>query len=151
MEKVAAVLEEFCTFPVVEKSELLRRTVFSFVVGNEDMHLKNFSIIIRDEKVGLSPAYDLLNSTILLGNPNEELALPVRGRKSHLSKADIIDYFAKECLGLMEGAVKDILDTFEDAIHTWEGMINKSFLPDDLKEKYRQVVSDRMDRLGMTF
>jgi serine/threonine-protein kinase HipA len=85
MEKVSKVLE-MCTFPALEKAKLFRRTIFSFLVGNEDMHLKNFSLISRDEKHELSPAYDLLNSTLAMGGgAREELALPLNGKKSKLT------------------------------------------------------------------
>ena len=73
MEQVAKTLD-YCTFPIVEGRELFRRTVFCFLAGNEDMHLKNFSLLTRDGKTTLSPAYDLLSSSLVLSNP-EELAL----------------------------------------------------------------------------
>jgi hypothetical protein len=88
MEKVAAVVEQFCTFPAIERVKLLERTLFSFLTGNEDMHLKNFSLITRQGRVGLAPAYDFLNTTIALKHAREELALPLRG-KNHGSRAVI--------------------------------------------------------------
>ena len=72
---------------------------------NEDMHLKNFSVIRHDLKVELSPAYDLLNSTIILDS-QEELALPLRGKKNKLTKDDFLVYFAKECLGLTQKSIR---------------------------------------------
>lgn len=81
MEKVAAIIESFCTFPKIEFVKLFKLTLFNFLIGNEDMHLKNFSLITRGSKVSLSPAYDLLNSTIAQKNAEEEIALPIRGRK----------------------------------------------------------------------
>jgi serine/threonine-protein kinase HipA len=64
MEKVAGLIEQFCTFPALERVRLFERTLFSFMVGNEDMHLKNFSLITRHQKVELAPAYDFLNTTL---------------------------------------------------------------------------------------
>jgi serine/threonine-protein kinase HipA len=90
MEKVAGVIEQFCTFPAVERVKLLERTLFSFLVGNEDMHLKNFSLITRDQKVELAPAYDLLNTTIALKNARGNLALPLKGKKSWLARHDFL-------------------------------------------------------------
>ncbi|MDP6179451.1 MAG: HipA domain-containing protein, partial [Desulfatiglandales bacterium] len=58
-------------------------TSFNYFVGNEDMPLKNFTVIRSDLKVELSPAYGLLNSTIIL-NSQEELALPLGGKKNKL-------------------------------------------------------------------
>jgi serine/threonine-protein kinase HipA len=74
MEKVAGVIETYCTFPAIERIKLFERTLFSFLVGNEDMHLKNFSLITRNQKVELAPAYDFLNTTIALQNAKEEMA-----------------------------------------------------------------------------
>jgi serine/threonine-protein kinase HipA len=65
MEEVISVIEKFCTFPAIEKSKLFTLILFNFLVGNEDMHLKNFSVIRRALKVELSPSYDLLNLTII--------------------------------------------------------------------------------------
>lgn len=72
MEKVIEVIAQFCTFPAIEFVKLFKLTLFNFLVGNEDMHLKNFSLISRDKKVMLSPAYDLLNTTIAQKNTKEE-------------------------------------------------------------------------------
>jgi serine/threonine-protein kinase HipA len=81
MEKLVPVIEEFCTFPVVEKVEFFKRIVFCFVTGNKDMHLKNFSLITKDGKTTLAPAYDLLNSSIAIKSPEEEIALTLKGKK----------------------------------------------------------------------
>ena len=62
LEKVAQVVEKFSTFPAIEKPKLAKRLLFCFLTGNEDMHLKNFSLWMRDGVVSLSPAYDLLNT-----------------------------------------------------------------------------------------
>lgn len=64
MERLVNVLDTYCTFPAVEKVSLFKRCLFNFVVGNEDMHVKNFSLITRDGKVGLAPAYDYLSTTV---------------------------------------------------------------------------------------
>ncbi len=77
MEKVVKLIDDYCTFPMVEKMKLFRRVLFCWLTGNEDMHLKNFSLIHRNDKIELSPAYDLLNTTIILANPVEEMALPL--------------------------------------------------------------------------
>ena len=87
MENIVKVIKEFCTFPAVENTELLKRTLFSYLVGNEDMHLKNFSLITTQEGITrLSPAYDLVSSKLVLKNSEEELALPIRGRRNRLKK-----------------------------------------------------------------
>ena len=64
------------------------------------MHLKNWSLLSRSGRVALSPAYDLLNTSIILKNPQEETALSIRGRKRNLNRSDLLDYLAVERCGL---------------------------------------------------
>jgi serine/threonine-protein kinase HipA len=104
MEQIIKLIEKFCTFPAIEKLKLFNLTLFNYLTGNEDMHLKNFSVIRRDVKVELSPAYDLLNSTIII-NSIEELALPLNGKKNKLKKNDFFKYFAKERLALTQKSI----------------------------------------------
>jgi len=97
MEKVAGLINKFCTFPAIEKLKLFKLVVFNYLIGNEDMHLKNFSIITDDGKVTLSPSYDLVNTTIEFTNkPDDEIALPLKGKKNKLSRNLLVDYFGME-------------------------------------------------------
>ena len=98
MEKIAAILDKHCTFPVIEKLKLFQLTLFNFLIGNEDMHLKNFSLIRRDSKIELSPAYDLLNTTIVLRGDVEEIALPIDDRKRNLTQQLFLKYYGGERL-----------------------------------------------------
>jgi serine/threonine-protein kinase HipA len=75
--------------------------LFAFITGNEDMHLKNFSLIEQDNIIKFSPAYDLLNTTISITNPIEEIALPIRGKKRNLKKSDLVQLI-KLCALLCE-------------------------------------------------
>jgi serine/threonine-protein kinase HipA len=146
MEKVAKVIEEFCTFPVLEKTKLLRLLLFCFLLGNEDMHLKNFSLIHRDDKIELSPAYDLLNSSIYMKDP-EDLALPVMGEKRKLSREHLLDYFAIERLALSPKIVLGILEEIFEASKQWDGIVDSSFLSFSLKEKYLSEIQRKKSRL----
>lgn len=143
MEKVADIIERYCTFPVVEKKVLFERTIFSFLVGNEDMHLKNFSLINLNGKIKLSPAYDLINTTIVLENPKEQLALPINGKKNKLIREDLIDYFGKERLNLNSKVLEQIKNNFESKLPEVKELINISFLPEKLKNRYLQLIEDR--------
>ncbi|MEZ4819933.1 MAG: HipA domain-containing protein [Bdellovibrionota bacterium] len=151
MEKVADIVDQFCSFPVLEKLKLFQRTLFSFMVGNEDMHLKNFSLIVRNDKTELSPAYDLLNSTLVIDNPKEELALPIRGKKNKLDRDDLIEYFAIKRLDLSKTICQEMLETFENIFPTWKVWIDRSFLPQDDKERYLSILKDRSQRLDVKF
>ena len=143
MENVAKLIEEFCTFPVIEKVKLFRLTLFSYLIGNEDMHLKNFSIINREAKIELSPAYDLLNSTIAIGNAQEELALPLSGEKKNLTRKIFMEYFGKERLGLQPKVVESILEDFHETIPQWTDLLEISFLSSAMKKKYFKIIEER--------
>jgi len=117
MEKVADLIDRFCTFPAIEKVKLFKLTIFNFLVGNEDQHLKNFSLITKDNKVTLTPFYDLINTTISLTNPVEEIALPIKDKKNNLNRNIFIEYWGKEKLQLnnkiIEQAINSISEKFE--------------------------------------
>ncbi|MBT3935306.1 MAG: HipA domain-containing protein, partial [Bacteroidetes bacterium] len=70
-EKLIKLIDNFCTFPYLEKVKFYKRFLFNFLTGNEDMHLKNYSLITRNDKVEFSPAYDFLNSSIVIGTDAE--------------------------------------------------------------------------------
>lgn len=149
MEKVAAVVDQFCTFPAIERVKLFERTLFSFLVGNEDMHLKNFSLITRNNKVELAPAYDFLNTTIALRVAKEEMALPIRGKKSNLSRNDLLNYFARERLQINDRILSDILSRFSAAMQDWGELLDHSFLSADAKQRFLDVLSERRSRMKL--
>lgn len=150
MEKVAGVLDQFCTFPLIEKQKLFRLTIFNFLCGNEDMHLKNFSLIRRNGKVEISPSYDLLNTTIAMSNPQEEFALTLAGRKSKITKENLIDYFGSERLGLTPIVIEKTLQEIENQKLKWYKQIQISFLSEEMKKKYVELMSLRWARIYTT-
>jgi serine/threonine-protein kinase HipA len=148
MEQVIGMIEEYCTFPVIEKRKLMQRVWFSFLTGNEDMHLKNWSLLSREGRVALSPAYDLLNSSIVLKNPQEETALPIRGRKRNLNRRDLLDYLAVERCGLPPDMMRSDLEALLLKAGTdWPTWINRSFLSEQKLEAYLNLVRERVARL----
>lgn len=149
MEQVADVIARYCTFPVIERVKLFERTLFSFLTGNEDMHLKNFSLISREGRVDLSPAYDLVNSTIALRKPKEELALPLHGKKSKLTRNDFFSYFAQERLQINGRILEKIMLRFKNAFPVWADLLAKSFLSAEMKAAYMKLVEERKARLGI--
>jgi serine/threonine-protein kinase HipA len=149
MERVAKVISDFCSFPKIEAVNLLRLTIFNFLVGNEDMHLKNFSLITRDPKIVLSPAYDLLNTTIAQKNTKEELALPLNGKKNNIKSADFLSYFAGQQLQLNKRVIDDLLATFSQTLPQWLELIDRSFLSKPMKEMYVKLLTERASRLGL--
>ena len=147
MEKVVNVIEEFCTFPAIEKADFFKRVLFCFITGNEDMHLKNFSVITKAGKTTLTPVYDFLNSSIAIKNPEEELALSLKGKMSNFKSKDLIDYYAKERLGLNEKIIDAILFDMNKNKSKWIELVEISFLSDGMKEKYLKLMKNRFDRI----
>ena len=150
MEKVAQAIDRYCTFPAVEKIKLFKLTLVNFLIGNEDMHVKNFSLMTREGKVALTPAYDIVNTTMVLSDPQEEIALPVKGKKRKLDAAILVDYFGRIRLGLNLKIVSSVLDELVQAMPAWERLIDLSFLSEIMKTKYRQLLKARSTRLFVT-
>jgi len=148
MEQIISLIEQFCTFPAIEKLKLFNLTLFNYLVGNEDMHLKNFSVIRRDLKVELSPAYDLLNTTIIL-NTREELALPLGGKKSKLKRDDFFVYFAKERLDLTRKSIEQTVRRIVKAFPRWTDLIQGCFLSDSMKTQYIDLLNERFSTLDL--
>ncbi len=144
MEKMVPVIEEFCSFPAIEKAEFFKRVIFCYVTGNEDMHLKNFSLITKRGMTTLTPAYDLLNSSIAIKNPDEEIALTLKGKKSNLKASDFIGYYAKERLQLNNKTIELILEQMQKVIPKWKELVEISFLSDDMKERYFNILESRL-------
>jgi serine/threonine-protein kinase HipA len=148
MEQVVGMIDRFCTFPVIEKRKLMQRVWFCFLTGNEDMHLKNWSLLSRAGRIALSPAYDLLNTSIVLKNPQEETALPVHGRKRKLTRHDLLDYLAVERCGLQPNLVQtDLEKLLVQAELEWPVWIQRSFLSEPKREAYVHLVRERVARL----
>ena len=148
MERVARVVEQFCTFPAIEKIRLFRLSLVNFLLGNEDMHIKNFSLITRQARIELSPAYDIVNTTIVLGDNAEEIALPLMGKKRKLDRSTWIDYFGVQRLGLNAKIIASVFDQIQNALPRWKTLIETSFLSADLKTAYTALVQNRWGRLN---
>lgn len=146
IETAIHVLERFCTFPALEKQKFFKLILFNFLIGNEDMHLKNYSLITIDGITKISPSYDLLNTSIVL-KTEEESALTLNGKKSNLKNRDLIDYLGKGRLSLSNKEIDKTLANFEAIIPKWNELIDVSFLSPQKKDEYKKVVISRKARL----
>lgn len=146
MEKIGKALDSYSQNKGLDKIFFFELTLFSFIVGNNDMHLKNFSMILRDNKWLLAPAYDLLNVVIVNPSDTEEMALTVNGKKNKLAKADF------EALGKNMGLTnKQISGVFDRMIfnkkHAVE-WIEKSFLSNTMRDKYLAKISENYQNIN---
>lgn len=149
LEKVVGLIDRFCTFPAIEKIVLFKLVLFGYLTGNDDMHLKNFSVITEDGRVRLSPCYDLVNTTIEYKKPEEEIALTLRGRKKNLTHHTLIDYFGMERCDLPAKSIDKVLETIVAAIPKWEELIDISFLSKGMKDKYLKLLRTRLGNLNI--
>ena len=148
MEQVIKIVEEFCTFPELEKIKLFKRTIFSYLVGNEDMHLKNFSVITKNGIVSLSPCYDFLNSAMAVKS-DEEMALPINGKKRNLTPDILFDYLGKQRLGLNDISISKVLSDLGNAIDNWIKTIDISFLPQEQKDQYKTLILSGAEKINL--
>jgi serine/threonine-protein kinase HipA len=106
--------------------------------------LKNFSLITRENKIELTPAYDILNSSIALVHPQEEIALPVMGKKQQLNRSILVDYFGGQRLGINDTVIHRVLGEIESALPAWFELIDRSFLTPEMKDKYKTLLQSRI-------
>lgn len=149
MEQVVTIIDTFCTFPLLEKLKLFRLIIFNVLVGNDDLHLKNLSLIRREGKVELTPVYDLVSNVLTAGSDERDLALPLDGKRSGLTRSAIVDYFGQQLLKLPPKVIEGILGEIGKAFEPWEKLIEASFLTDDLKTASRNLLSKRRNRFGL--
>lgn len=147
MEKAGAVITKYSS-PVAKTADTMNFfdiALFSFLVGNSDMHLKNFSIIKDEEnQYRLSPAYDLLSSTLAMPSDPEQMALHVHGKKNRIRKPDFISLGTH--IGLTETVIEKIIGKYDKwMLDQFEYFISISFLPDELKEKFIVLLRSRFN------
>ena len=141
----------FWFFMSPEKVKFFRRVIFNFICGNEDMHLKNYSLIALPKKgIRLAPAYDFLNSTMTymsLDRPLqkiEESALPLKGKKRKLTRRLWLDYYAIEKLQLLVDDAVKIIDELKFFFASSDQMIDSSFLNEQEKMLYKEIIRLRL-------
>lgn len=149
MEKVVGLIDTYCTFPAIDKFKLFKMVVFNYLVGNDDMHLKNYSIVTDGGQVRLSPCYDLINTTIEYKKPDEEIALPLMGKKKNLNRKMLVEYFGLERCELTPISVDKVLETITMAVPLWKELIGISFLSEKMKDKYQALLDARLKALDL--
>jgi serine/threonine-protein kinase HipA len=138
MERVGKALKQYSTDTLMDLYKYFELTVFCFLTGNNDMHLKNFSMIEKDGKWSLSPAYDLLN--VHLANPKdkEELALSLEGKKSKFTRHHFERFGAH--LGLNKKQINGVLDRSVKKQSMAKSLIKASFLSEEMQDDYWEIM-----------
>jgi serine/threonine-protein kinase HipA len=145
MEKIGKAINSYAENTLLDKLLFFELSVFCFLTGNNDMHLKNFSLIKSKSGWSLSPAYDLLNVSIVLPEDTEELALTISGKKRKL-KLEHFESFGKN-LGLTQKQVKSVFKRFLTNKLKAVKLIKESFLSEEMKHKYLSLMDERYSRM----
>lgn len=142
MEQVGKVLRQYSTNPGLDAVDLFNRTLFCYLIGNADMHLKNFSLWRPTEtEIILSPAYDLVATKIILPSDNEETALPINGKKKNLRQKDFNSF--ADSLGLVQKVRSNSYAQAQEALPKMLARLSQSLLTASMLKDFKCLIQDR--------
>lgn len=147
-EQIAKTIKVFSANPGFDIVNFYELLLFCFLTGNNDMHLKNFSLLKNLElQYNLCPAYDLVASELVVEGDDEELALSLNGKKRKLRKKDFS--IAMKTSGMNEKSIENVFKKFKKLPNVWHEFINKSFLNEKLKEVYHAMIEKKFKQIEL--
>ncbi len=141
------VFLHYSSAPLLDVINFWEIVVFSWLTGNADMHLKNFSLYQPKIDYMLTPAYDLLSTAIVMPEDDEELALTLNGKKKKIKREDFEK--AMRDSGMDEKSITNLFNKFAKALPKWDMLIRESFLPANQQTAYRELINRMAARLGL--
>lgn len=141
-EQIAKALRKYSTNPQMDVTDFLEVVYFSWLTGNNDMHLKNFSLYQPSGDVRLTPAYDLLNVAIANPSDDEELALTLNGKKKKLRDSDFEKAF--ETCGIPAKVFTNLKKKYSRLYPAFCNFIDSSFLDEQTKENFKTLLAKRL-------
>ncbi|MCF8341498.1 MAG: HipA domain-containing protein [Chitinophagaceae bacterium] len=146
-EQIGKTIQKYSATSGLDLVNFFEVVLFSFLTGNADMHLKNFSLL-EQSSLGmvLSPAYDLVNTSLVNPSDDEDLALNLNGKKKKLKKKDFIA--AMGSLKIDKKQQQNIFAKMEKAKLKWMNQIDISFLNAEFKEQYKKIIIERFSRIN---
>lgn len=145
-ERIAKAIVQYSSMPKMDVINFFEVILFSWITGNNDMHLKNFSLFEpHDGNIRLTPAYDMLNAVILNPKDDEELALTLNGKKKKLKRSDFI--ISGQTMGIEQKTIERLIGKYVKLLPEMKKLIGNSFLNDELKDKYVELITERIDRI----
>lgn len=146
-ERIGKTILKHSSLPTMDITNFFELILFCWLTGNNDMHLKNFSLFEADNNViRLTPAYDLLNAAIINPKDDEELTLTLNGRKKNLQTGDFIKF--AENMGISNIVAEHIINKHIRFFPKYENIIKGSFLCEELKNEYTNLIKERAGRLS---
>ena len=145
-EQIAKLVLRYSSAPKLDLVNFWEQVVFSWITGNADMHLKNFSLYSPQQEVyTLTPAYDLLSTAFVMPEDTEELALTLNGKKRKLRKADFV--MSMRASGLDEKVIENLIKKLLKVETKWMEFISLSFLPEEMQISYKDMISIKLNML----
>ena len=145
-EQIAKAIVKYSSNPGLDVVNFFELVLFSFLTGNADMHLKNFSLVHHPERGPvLSDSYDLVATALVNPQDDEDLALTLNGKKKKIKRSDFVAFCNN--LKLDAKQQENIFKKMDKAIPKWEKMIDESFLNNELKNMYKKIIKERWNRL----
>ena len=144
-EQIAKVIAKHSFVPLLDLTDFYEQVFFNWLVGNNDMHLKNYSLYAPKGKWVLTPAYDLLNVSMVNPKDTEELALTLNAKKKRIKKSDFVR--AMETSGISPKVIDNILAKYRKLLPKFNEIIDLSFLDKEDKEIYKQSITSRLARI----
>ena len=144
-ERCAKIILAYSAQKGLDKTELFIRIVFSFVVGNSDMHLKNFSLIETSEASGeyiLSAAYDMLSTNVVIPDDKEQMALTINGKKQNIRRKDFINY--AEAIDIDGKVAEKIIKKIVNLKDKYITMCRESYIPNSMKTSLEKLIEERI-------
>ena len=148
MEQIGKTLLRFSSFPGLDAVRFFELTLFCFLTGNSDMHLKNFSLLRNEtHDLQLAPAYDLLPVRMILPKDSEEMALTLNGKKSNLTLKDFRIFAQTIHLSpvQVENTIRQMVKRSQKQLTL---ALEQSFLPENEKTRFQQLFHERIERLA---
>lgn len=110
------------------------------------MYLKNFSLFSKEKDIyQLTPAYDMLSTTLVMPKDTEELALTLNAKKCEIKKSDFET--SMQASGLEDKIMENIFNKFLKAKKQWFEFIDISFLPENMKIGYKNMIDKNLSQL----
>jgi serine/threonine-protein kinase HipA len=148
-EQIGKAIIKYSENPLLDIINYFEQVLFSFLTGNADMHLKNFSLIDQpDMGYVLCPAYDMVASSLVLEGDDEELALTLNGKKKKIRKKDFLEAFNR--FGIDNKSIVYMFHKFQTSLTNWYKFIEISFLPDDMKKGFCELIENRANQIEIT-
>ena len=148
MEKVGKHITKYSGQPGLDLISFFELSLFCFLTGNADMHLKNFALLTtRENNIQFSPAFDLVNTKVAMPADTEEMALTINAKKRKLKKADFLAL--AKTLGISERSSQNSFEKFARLLPGTKEWIDNSFLPPKMKKIYDEVIRNHGERMEL--